>query len=223
MRFASLLPLVLLVAPTLTFADTILVGTDLSTATGAGGILCPGAANCTDRASQFTLSTSVTIDSISVVVSAPALPPGSMDGTFTIGLGSQLGVGITSGIGTGSILITPKGDITTQEFTFSGLDLTLAAGTYYLGMAGGNVEWNYAQPVSTTAGTLGLQLSCDPALTCGSDITRWDKLPTQTYAMEIDGTPAPPPAVPEPSSIALLGSGVVGLAGVLRRRFFSQP
>jgi hypothetical protein len=215
MRLSSLFAIALLAAPTLTYADSILVGTDLSTAThGGSAVLCPGVSNCSDRASQFTLFTPVVINSISVVVSAPANPPGSIDGTFTIGLGSVLGTGITTGIGTGSIAIGPQGDVTTEEFTFSGLDLSLGAGTYYLGMAGGNVEWDYAQPLSTTAGALGLQLSCDPFLTCGSDITRWDKLPTMTYAMEIDGTV--PASTPEPSTFFLLGTGILGLARVAR-------
>jgi hypothetical protein len=222
MRILPLLAIALLGVPTLTYADTILVGTDLSTAThGGAAVLCPSVADCTDRASQFTLSTSVVINSISVVVTAPALFDSSTDGSFTIGLGSQLGVGITTGIGAGNLSISPKeGDMTTEEFTFSGLNISLAPGTYYLGMAGGNVEWDYAQPLSTSAGALGLQLACDPFITCGSDITRWDKL-TQTYAMEIDGTAAAP-AVPEPSVLALFGTGLLGLAGAARRKFLSH-
>jgi hypothetical protein len=107
MRLPSLLPItLLLVAPTLTYADTILVGTDLSTAThGGAAVLCPSALDCLDRASQFTLFTPVVIHSISVVVSAPGDISFGTNGNFTIGLGSVLGVGITTGVGAGDTLI----------------------------------------------------------------------------------------------------------------------
>ena len=111
----------------------------------------------------------------------------------------MLGVGITTGVGAGDILIDPMGTLTTAEFTFSGLNISLAPGTYYLGMAGANLEWDYATPLSTTAGALGLQLECDPFIYCGSDITRWDTN-SRTYAMEIDGTAI----TPEPSTFALI-------------------
>jgi hypothetical protein len=218
MRLTSLLAMVFLAAPTLSHADTILVGTDLSTAThGGAAVLCPGASDCLDRASQFTLFTPVVIDSISVVVTAPGDSSFSTGGSFTIGLGSQLGVGITTGVGAGVILVDPQGDPITEEFTFSGLDLSLGAGTYYLGMAGANVQWDYAQPLSTTAGALGLQLECDPFITC-SNPTRWGNI-SRTYAMEIDGTAI----TPEPSTFALLGTGILGLTGATRRKFLSHP
>jgi hypothetical protein len=215
MRLPSLLSIALLfAAPTLTYADTILVGTDLSTAThGGAAVLCPGGSDCTDRASQFTLFTPVVINSISVVLTAPA-PSFTTGADFTIGLGSQLGVGITTGVGAGTILFDPNGPPITEEFTFSGLNLSLSPGTYYLGIAGGNLQWDYATPLSTTAGALGLQLSCDPFIYCGSDITRWDRN-SRTYAMEIDGTAI----TPEPSTFALLGTGLLALAGATRRSF----
>ena len=219
MRLTPLLAITcILVAPTFSYADAILVGTDLSTAThGGAAVLCPQSSDCLDRASQFTLFTSVVVHGISVVVTAPANPSGSTDGNFTVGLGSLPGVGITTGIGAGAIVIDPNGGVTTEEFTFSGLNLSLAAGTYYLGMAGANLEWDYASPLSTTAGALGLQLSCDPFIYCGSDITKWDKN-SRDYAMEIDGTAI----TPEPSTFALLGTGVLSLAGVGRRRFLCR-
>jgi hypothetical protein len=105
-----------------------------------------------------------------------------------------------------TFLSTRKGTLPLRNSPSAGLNLSLAAGTYYLGMAGANVQWDYASPVSTSAGALGLQLECDPFIYCGSDITRWDRN-SQTYAMEIDGTAI----TPEPSTFALLGTGVLGL------------
>jgi PEP-CTERM motif len=218
MRLSSFLSIVLLAAPAVAHSDTMLVGTNVAMATqGGAAVLCPGGSDCTDLVSQFTLSTAAVIHSVSVVVTAPGDSSFVSNGNFTIGLGSQIGVGVTTGIGMGDVPTGPNGTSNTEEFTFSGLDLSLAAGTYYLGMAGGNVQWDYAPLLPTTAGALGMQLSCDPFINC-DNLGRWDELSSQTYALEIDGVAA----VPEPSTFCLLGTGVLGLAGVVRRGFLSR-
>jgi len=44
-------------------------------------------------------------------------------------------------------------------------------------------------------------------------------IPSEAFTLTgITGTPPPPPTTPEPSSIMLFGSGILGLAGVLRRK-----
>jgi PEP-CTERM motif len=222
MRLSSVLVLALLVAPTLTYADTVLVGTNLSAAThGGAAVVCPSLADCQDYANQFTLSTAVVIDSISVVVSAPGDASFSSNGNFTIGLGSPIGTAVTTGIGAGNIPDGPNGTLNTEEFTFSGLNLSLAAGTYYLGMAGANVQWDYAPPLSTPLGALGQRFACDPSIApmhCAST-GFWQALSAPNeFAFEIDGTTA----TPEPSTFALLGTGLLGLAGVARRKFLSR-
>jgi PEP-CTERM motif len=218
MRSRSLLSIVLLITPAVAHADTILVGTNLSAATqGGAAVLCPGGSDCTDRVSQFTFSSAEVITSISVVLTSPGDSSFVSNGDFTIGLGSQIGAGVTTGVGAGDIPTGPNGTPNTEKFTFSGLDIPLAAGTYYLGVAGGNVQWDYAPPLPTTAGALGLQLSCDPFISCNNNLGQWDELSSGTYALEIDGVAV----TPEPSTLCLLGTGVLGLAGVVRRRVLS--
>jgi hypothetical protein len=193
-------------------ADTILAGTDLSNPS-SGPVLCPQGANCSIRVSQFIVLTPFVVDDIKVAISGPG-PSSSTNGFFSVSLGSGLGAG--GGIGSGDLAFAsgPYPPLTTQVFDFSGLDMLLDPGTYYLQVSGANVMWDSASPLTTSAGTLEQQLSCDPYLTCGADISRYDIFPG-TYAMQIDGTAI----TPEPSTFMLLGSGILGLAGVSRRKF----
>jgi hypothetical protein len=208
MRLSSLLAVALvLAAPTLTYADTVLVGSNLSTISG-GSSLCPSDADCEEIAQQFTFLTPVVIDQIKVAISGPAVM-GSADGNFNVVLGDMLGTGTE--IGSGDLIFDPAGDLVTQVFDFSGLNISLGAGTSYLQLSGGNVNWDFADPLVTAAGTLGPAWVCDPTLTCASG--RWDSV-EGTHAFEIDGTAT----TPEPSTFALLGTGILGIVGVARRK-----
>ena len=193
-------------------ADTILVGTDLSNPS-SGPVLCPQVANCTVRVSQFVLLAPVVVDDIKVAISGPG-PSSSTDGTFSVNLSQGL-AGSAGNIGSGDLVFSPdQSPVLTQVFDFSGLDILLDPGTYYLQVSGANVMWDSASPLTTSARTFGQQLSCDPYITCGPNISRYDTFPG-TYAMQIDGTAI----TPEPSTFALLGTGILSLAGVSRRKF----
>jgi hypothetical protein len=193
-------------------ADTILVGTDLSNPS-SGPVLCPQVANCTIRVSQFVLLAPVVVDDIKVAISGPG-PSSGTDGTFSVNLSQGL-FGGAGNIGSGDVVFTSdQSPVLTQVFDFSGLDILLDPGTYYLQVSGANVMWDSASPLTTSAGTFGQQLSCDPYITCGPNISRYDTFPG-AYAMQIDGTAI----TPEPSTFALLGTGILSLAGVSRRKF----
>ena len=211
MRLTSLLAIALFLAAAPTYADTILVGSDLSTLFGGSG-LCPSSSDCEEVAQEFTLLTPVVIDQIKVAISGPNVM-GSTDGNFNVTLGDVLGTGTE--IGPGDLIFNDKEDLVTEVFDFTGLDMSLGAGTYYLQLSGGNVQWVFADPLTTTAGTIGPAWLCDPTISCSSEF--WESV-DNIHAFEIDGTTS---TIPEPSSFILLGTGVLCLAGVVRRRLLA--
>ena len=212
MRLPSLLAIALLLAaPTLTHADTILVGSDLFLLAGSG--LCPSSSNCEEVAQQVTFFTPVVIDQIRVGISGPNLP-GSSNGNFNVILGDVLGTGTP--IGAGNLVFNPNGPLVPGIFTFSGLNIPLGAGTYYLQLSGGNVQWNFAEPLITTAGTIGPTWLCDPTISCAAD--HWQSV-EGVHAFDIFGTANA--TVPESSTFALLATGILALAGATRRRLYS--
>jgi hypothetical protein len=223
MRLPSIVTIaIVLAAPTLTHADSILVGTDLSN-TQTGPELCPLTNDCNVRVSQFTLLTPVVVDDVKVAISGPIFEPSSNGGSFGVNLFNQLQTidgltfPITTGnIGAGNLVFDPTTfPPVTQVFDFGGLDITLGPGTYYLQVEGANLAWNSASPLATSAGTLGLQLSCAvDSGQCASHIS-YDTFPG-TYAMQISGT-----VTPEPSSWVLFGTGILGFASVARRKFLA--
>jgi hypothetical protein len=105
-------------------------------------------------------------------------------------------------------------------FDFSGLSIPITAGTEnYLGVAGANLTWNSSTPLLGTLGTIGLQLSCPagpPAsIRCANDPAIGLPFPG-TYSMQISGDPVG--VTPEPSSLLLLGTGLLSIVGTGSRR-----
>jgi hypothetical protein len=115
-----------------------------------------------------------------------------------------------------------------QLFDFSGLNITLGPGTYFLEFQGGGVGPSYAPTaLTTTAGMLGGALYCDPTIQdCNNYIpgggnapnNSWHSLSTNYLAVNINGNVAASVVTPEPSSWMLLVTGIAGAAGTLRRR-----
>ena len=199
-----------LVAITVAHADTLLVGTSLATPVG-GPELCPLAADCSVRLSQFSTPIAFVIDDVKVAISAPGLGMSSSDGSFQVNLttspedvGGEYGLGAGPGnVGSGSLVFDPSdpSDTITQVFDFNNLSILIEPGTeYYLVITGANVSWAESSPVLAGLGTLGLQLECDPYETC---IDGRDGTLSITYAEQISGDP-----VPEPSTWVLMGTGL---------------
>jgi hypothetical protein len=209
--FGRLLPIaIVLAASTLANADTVLVGTDLTTRLGSSG-LCPSDSNCEMLAQEFTLVSPVVIDQVKVGITGNGIDPVA-SGDFSLSLVPELGHG---GISIGSGSIAPSDNVTGMEiFDFSGLNISRGPGTYFLEMSGSTVDWAFSQPLMTTAGSLGQSWSCDPTVVPSCGVGRWNAS-SNFRTMEIDGTIA----TPEPSTFALLATGILGLAGAARRKF----
>lgn len=212
-------------------ADSVLAGANLSTASG-GSYLCPSISGCQIEVQPFTLNSQVTITDIRAVMAHSDIMNRGSDGGFSIALvdvpiAAYQSFAPNVTIGTGDIPYGPGGDPNNpmeiyQLFDFSGLNITLGPGTYFLEFAGGAVGPSYATTLlTTTTGTLGASLYCDPTVqNCdnyvpgGGANNSWHPLGGE-LAVTISGNVV----TPEPSSWVLLATGIVGAAGMAHHRF----
>jgi PEP-CTERM motif len=120
---------------------------------------------------------------------------------------------------------TGRGGFNLTEYTIA-VDLpniVLGPGTYWLMVAPSLVGVSF---VSTTSGANCVGLPCGTGNNSFFDSVYWgatfnpatDYLYPADFSMGLIGTSS---AVPEPSSLIMLGSGLVALAGAARRRFLA--
>ena len=116
----------------------------------------------------------------------------------------------------------PGGNIFLE--TFSLLNLNLNAGTYWLQLdhavnpwidprtgSPGYVGWDDASASIPLSGATAYQHDANPG-------TVPFTIPYASGTFQILGPGAPPSSVPEPSSLLLLGTGLAGFWGFLRRK-----
>jgi len=159
--------------------------------------------------------------------------------TFTVGSGGANVNGIVFGAWAfpGDILESSGIQITSSEFggtTFFSGTVNFTQSGCSSNQYGFNVCVETSAPfgpVNLAAGTYWLNL--DNAVVNTGDPIYWDEnsgpsmasensvgtIPSEAFTVLGTGT-APPPTTPEPGTIMLFGSGVLGLAGLLRRKLF---
>ena len=159
--------------------------------------------------------------------------------TFTTSGGSVNGIAFGAWAFTGDVLQSAEVQITSAEFggtTFTDQVVNFTQSGCSGNQYGFNVctETASLSPVNLAAGTYWLNL--DNAVVNSGDPIYWDEnsgpssasensvgtIPSEAFTVlgGTSTTSSTTQTVPEPSSIMLFGSGILGLAGVLRRKLF---
>jgi len=160
--------------------------------------------------------------------------------TFTVGSGGAPVNGLNFGawVEPGDVLETAEVEITSSEF--GGTTYTDQVVNFTQSGCSGN---QYGFNVCTESGNLGTRvnlssgtywLNLDNAVVNDGDPIYWDEnsgpssasentvgtIPSEAFTVLGGESTTTNSSVPEPSSIMLFGSGILGLAGVLRRKLF---
>jgi hypothetical protein len=131
--------------------------------------------------------------------------------------GTVYGSGTASGKNlTDQFISTNQYGYDIDRITVTGLNIGLNAATYWLNLqnavvpSGDPVYWDENSGVGC-GGDNGMGGGCPSEASCNSRIFK-DYIPSESFTITSGGT------TPEPTSITLFSSGVLGLAGILRRK-----
>lgn len=131
--------------------------------------------------------------------------------------GTVLASGTASGSGLTSAYQSSSGGYDIYKSTASGFNIPLGPGVYYLNLSnaqspsGDPVYWDQNNGTAC-GGSDGAGLNC-PSTASQSGV---GAIPSESFTIEGSGSGG---TTPEPSSLLMFGSGVLGLGGLLRRRF----
>jgi hypothetical protein len=141
--------------------------------------------------------------------SAPGDTPQAVDWAITANENGGTVYGSGSGAALANTIISTNGyGYQINRDTVSGLNVNLGAGTYWLNLQ--NAVTSQGNPLYWDEND-GKSLASDSGIgTIGSE----------SFDILGGGSTTTTSTTPEPSSIMLFGSGILGLAGVLRRKLF---
>jgi hypothetical protein len=195
-----------LLAVSPTYADSVVYNDWGPNSMGYDGIGSTGSqGGITDSFSCFAL-----VDGVSFI----AFPGGNGNSVVSVNWAITTqpfgGTTLASGTATNMSSILFGGNMYQETFSFSAL--ALGSGTYWLELS----------DIIDSGGLLGAwEISSGPSEAFGEIVqgNMWS-LPSETFQIlgTSAGTPPTPPSIPEPSSFLLLGSGMAGLADLIKRK-----